>query len=304
MWRKLGLLYSPEHYTDRHPKLLTHAANPLALHLDGNVFRVFYSGRDSQNRGSIGVVDIDVVSGTIVEDHYSPVLEVGEPGSYYSHGISLGNSYTVGSETFIGFTGWQLKEDSVFHHKLGRILVRPDKTLFVEADSVILTPEKAESLALGFPCVMRNECGKYIMWYASVKKWDAGNGARLYPIDYAVSDDGLNWQYRGLAVPYEMGVAQYFARPTVIIDNGTYKMWFSYRGDHRSMYRIGYAEGADAYNWKLNTQHAGIDVSAEGWDSEMIEYPYVFIHGGERYMLYNGNEYGKTGFGLAVWTEQ
>ena len=36
------------------------------------------------------------------------------------------------------------------------------------------------------------------------------------------------------------------------------------------------------------------------WDSEMICYPYVFEHKDDLYMLYNGNDYGKTGFGLAV----
>ncbi|MDR0233611.1 MAG: hypothetical protein LBI31_02235 [Zoogloeaceae bacterium] len=38
---------------------------------------------------------------------------------------------------------------------------------------------------------------------------------------------------------------------------------------------------------------------AETWP-EMIEYSIVFDHGRQRYMLYNGNGYGKTGFGLAV----
>ena len=42
------------------------------------------------------------------------------------------------------------------------------------------------------------------------------------------------------------------------------------------------------------------NLSKTGWDSEMICYPYVFDRKGERYMLYNGNGYGKTGFGLAV----
>jgi hypothetical protein len=45
---------------------------------------------------------------------------------------------------------------------------------------------------------------------------------------------------------------------------------------------------------------AGIDVSDSGWDSDMICYPRVFSHVGRLYMLYNGNGYGKTGFGLAV----
>ncbi len=74
-------------------------------------------------------------------------------------------------------------------------------------------------------------------------------------------------------------------------------MWYAFRGER---YRIGYAESADGRRWTRLDGHAGIDVSASGWDSESIEYPHVFDHGGRRYMLYNGNGYGKTGFGLAV----
>ena len=47
-------------------------------------------------------------------------------------------------------------------------------------------------------------------------------------------------------------------------------------------------------------QWIGIDVSPTGWDSDMIEYPCVFEHKGRRYMLYAGNKFGATGFGLAV----
>jgi predicted GH43/DUF377 family glycosyl hydrolase len=74
-------------------------------------------------------------------------------------------------------------------------------------------------------------------------------------------------------------------------------MWYSYRGSRN---RIGYADSEDGISWERKDGEAGIDVSASGWDSEMIEYPFVFDHDGERYMLYNGNGYGKTGIGLAV----
>jgi hypothetical protein len=43
-----------------------------------------------------------------------------------------------------------------------------------------------------------------------------------------------------------------------------------------------------------------LEPSKKGWDAEMVEYPYVFDHQGTRYMLYNGNGYGKSGIGLAV----
>ena len=74
-------------------------------------------------------------------------------------------------------------------------------------------------------------------------------------------------------------------------------MWYSHRG---SSYRIGYAESNDGIRWQRMDGNCTIDVSGFGWDTDMVEYPHVFDHGGARYMLYNGNNYGKTGFGLAV----
>ena len=43
-----------------------------------------------------------------------------------------------------------------------------------------------------------------------------------------------------------------------------------------------------------------IDVSTSGWDSEMVCYPHVFVHEGRKVMLYCGNGYGRSGFGMAV----
>jgi hypothetical protein len=81
-------------------------------------------------------------------------------------------------------------------------------------------------------------------------------------------------------------------------------MWFSYRGGAGSTYRIGYAYSRSGATWDLRLKETGIDLSPSGWDSEMIEYPFVFEHRGERLMLYNGNGYGKTGFGIAVLTRE
>jgi hypothetical protein len=73
-------------------------------------------------------------------------------------------------------------------------------------------------------------------------------------------------------------------------------MWFCARGN---AYRIYHAESDDGIVWRRAPEPA-IDVSDSGWDSEMVEYPFVFDHAGERYMLYAGNGFGKTGFGLAI----
>jgi hypothetical protein len=94
------------------------------------------------------------------------------------------------------------------------------------------------------------------------------------------------------------------ASPDVFFDNGKYHMFFSYRysSNYRGKekgYRIGYAYSHDLNHWVRDDTKAGIDVSEEGWDSEMISYPHVFELDGDIYMLYLGNQVGRFGFGAA-----
>ncbi len=64
-------------------------------------------------------------------------------------------------------------------------------------------------------------------------------------------------------------------------------------------YQIGYAHSNDLYDWKRNDSIAGIEKSDVGWDSESVSYPHVFELDNKILMLYQGNEMGKFGFGLA-----
>jgi hypothetical protein len=74
-------------------------------------------------------------------------------------------------------------------------------------------------------------------------------------------------------------------------------MWYSRRTPD---YRIGYAESSDGLTWARRDDLAGIEPTGDSWESRSVEYACVFDAGGERYMVYNGNDYGREGFGLAV----
>jgi hypothetical protein len=299
-WEKLGQLYCPAE-SGRHAKLLTHAANPLPVHLDGDVYRIFYSGRDDRNRSSVGAVDIDIVRRQVVREHQQPFFEHGPEGSFYADGVSIGNCYTAQGHRYMLFMGWQSPPGGHWRGDVGRLEVRADLSLVLTPASPFMASDETDPLSLSYPWVSEDEAGGYHMWYGSTVTWDAGNGEMLHVINYANSVDGHHWTREGLAVPYELGRAQAFSRPTVARDpEGGYQMWFSYRSGSGEKYRIGYAVSRNGRDWRLALEAAGIDVSSHGWDSEMVEYPYVFDHSGQRYMLYNGNAYGKTGFGLAV----
>ena len=79
-----------------------------------------------------------------------------------------------------------------------------------------------------------------------------------------------------------------------------YRQAYGFRQDSSRGYRLGYARSTDLKNWVRDDSVAGIDVSSEGWDSQMQCYPHLFESDGKVYLLYNGNEFGRYGFGLAM----
>ena len=136
------------------------------------------------------------------------------------------------------------------------------------------------------------------MWYVSGEGW-INKDLPLYNIKYAESNDGINWERNGhVSIELKDEKETALARPCVMKLNGVYHMWFSYK-DPEIGYRIGYARSADGFNFERQDHKAGIDVSDAGWDSDMIEYSYVFRHADHYYMFYNGNGYGEIGAGYA-----
>jgi len=297
-WKKLGLLYSPQ---STHPKLSSHAANPLAVSMGGDVYRIFFSGRDDQNRSSVGFVDVDIMKRTVRYVHDKPVFEHGPEASFYSHGVSIGSCYEADGHRYILFMGWQCPKGQHWRGDIGRLRLKDDcSSMELDVNGPFISSDALDQVSLSYPWVLR-ERDRYRMWYGSTLTWDAGNGEMLHVIHHATSVNGHDWTRLGLAIPYAIGKAQAFSRPTVVVDREGYHMWFSYRsGQPNHTYRIGYAHSASGEHWQLRLADTGIDIAESGWDSEMIEYPFVFAHKDQRFMLYNGNGHGRTGFGLAV----
>jgi hypothetical protein len=138
------------------------------------------------------------------------------------------------------------------------------------------------------------------MWYTSGSRWELVDGRpkHWYRIVYADSTDGVHWRRQGhVCIDYGNKLEHAISRPCVVKEGEKYRMWYSHRGD---AYRIGYAESRDGLSWTRLDHCVGIDVSADGFDDEMIEYPFVYEDDGRRFMAYNGNGYGESGVGHAV----
>ena len=295
VWEKLGQVY---YMKVAHGFLKSHASNPLPIHLKDDIYRVFFSGRDEDNKSSVGYVDIDIITRKVLNDQREVVFKYGDSESFYSHGVSIGNVYEVNDDQFILFMGWNIRNNEHWRGDIGQLKLIDNEHLQITSEIPFMSTDEIDTVSLSYPFVIFHE-GIYKMWYGTTLTWTSENDEMIHVINYATSLDGKNWEKHGLAIPYELGVAQAFSRPTVIIDELGYHMWYSYRSGTGEKYRIGYAFSLDGLKWERKHDEIGIDVSENGWDSEMICYPFVLEHKGETYMLYNGNQYGKEGFGIA-----
>lgn len=299
-WKKIGQIFQ---VNNDNPYLLSHAANPLPVQLDDSIFRIFYSGRNSENKSSVGFVDMDLKKLKIIYYPQNPVFTYGDKNTFYSHGVSIGNLYKDNNgNSFILFMGWHIPENQHWYGVIGRLALINNQDLLLYPTHPFMPLDNEDNISLSYPFVLFHN-NEYKMWYGSTMTWDAGNNEMIHVIKYATSADGIYWKKHGVAIPYETGIAQAFSRPSVIIDSYGYHMWYSYRKGDGTTYRVGYAHSNDGINWIRKDDEAGINVSSSGWDSEMICYPFVFDFDGKRYMLYNGNSFGKYGFGLAILEE-
>jgi predicted GH43/DUF377 family glycosyl hydrolase len=142
------------------------------------------------------------------------------------------------------------------------------------------------------------------MYYLSCIGWEKMEGRTMhrYHIKWATSKDLVNWERNNnIAIDFKYPNEYAISVPRVIENDGKFRMWYSYRGGpYSEKYRIGYAESDDGYNWVRKDELVGLDVTGNAWDSDMVCYPCVFSHNDYLMMLYNGNDYGRTGIGLAI----
>jgi len=301
-WQKIDQLFSPDKNFDW---MYSHAANPVPYILDANneLVRVFFTCRTARNISHIGYVDIDFKNNfKIIKISSHPVVEPGSLGMFDDSGVAMGYLIEKDNQFYIFYLGWNLKVTVPWLNTIGLVKTNTIDGKFEKLSMApIMDRSNEDPFSISYPSILLDE-GIYKMWYGSNLSWGNDQSKMQHVIKYAESVDLLHWtRTNQIHIPLIHKNEYALSKPWVIKDSGIYKMWYSYRGnDNIETYRIGYAASIDGKIWKRQDKEAGIDVSASGWDSEMICYPSVFKLNSKTYMLYNGNGYGKTGFGLAI----
>jgi predicted GH43/DUF377 family glycosyl hydrolase len=300
-WRKGGRIALP---AKRPEWMHSHAALPFAEPLADQQVRVYFSSRDRHNRSHTGSLVVDLREPERILDlSADPVLAPGELGCFDDSGAMACWLTPDGEHRMLYYIGWNLGVTVPFRNAIGLAVSDAGSRFRRHAPGPIVDRSPFEPHFVASCCVLKDR-ERWRMWYLACVGWELvrGRPRHRYHLRYAESSDGVAWRRDGtVAVDFKDPAEYAISRPSVLRDGQRWKMWYSTRGEQ---YRIGYAESDDGVRWTRRDDEVGIDASPTGWDSQMIEYPHVFDHAGRRYMLYNGNDYGRTGIGLATLEER
>lgn len=300
-WNKLGLVYQPDgsKWWAR-----SHAMIPTPMVLDGNTVRVFMTCCDDHGIGRVGYVDVDSHHPRrIVAESQEPVLDIGQPGTFDENGALVCSVVPLPDQSlFMYYAGFELGTKIRYRLLTGMAHQNQAMTMFERVKRTpVLERSDAELYFRGGPFVS-HEDGHFRMWYVAGSGWEqVGDKTKpVYEIRYLESPDGIHWPDEGQScIRIEKENEHGFGRPYVVRDGGLYRMFYSVRRRDVASYRLGYAESLNGLDWRRKDEEINLGVSKSGWDSEMICYSAVVCLHGRWYMFYNGNDFGRTGYGVA-----
>ena len=303
--QRTGHIFKPD---NRYPWSHTHAQVPFPyLHPEG-FLRIFYATRDLESRSSVCFIDVNPERPfEILYAHDKPVLSKGEPGFFDDSGTMPSWFIKIEDRLYMYYTAWNKSKEASYRLSIG---VAESYDNGVTFKKIYLGPILDRSINdliwVGQPSILYKD-KSFKMWYLSCDniKYINGHPEPYYSVKYADSIDGIVWNRENrVCIDFELeSDFNAIGRPFVFFENGVYKMFFSYRSardyrtDPNKSYKIGFGESKDGLIWG---NFKMIDfIKNEDWFSVMQEYASFININTKKYLFFNGNGFGQTGFGYA-----
>lgn len=305
-WIKKGLIFSAN---GQYEWMTSHASIPVSDLIYDDLIKIYFGTRDKLGRSNIGFIEIDINNPqNILRISDKPLFSHGALGTFDDNGIMP--SWIVNNEgrKYLYYIGWNPQITVSYRLSIGLAISEDGGVTFNRySDGPICDRSLEEPYFNTAPCVLIDD-GIWKMWYVSCTGWKIINNRPepQYNVKYAESSDGIHWQKTGkVCIDYD-NFTEAIGRPCVYKENGLYKMLYSfrsiinYRTNPKMSYRLGFAESIDGITWIRKDNEVKIHCSETGWDSEMIEYCHPYCKDNLTYLFYNGNGFGKSGFGYAI----
>ncbi len=296
-WEKKGLIYSPPFDGSWRDNS---ALQPTAILIDDKI-RIFLCLRDQKGIGRIGFIDVDANNPEkILKISKEPILDIGDDGNFDDNGVAPTAIIKKDNKIFLYYAGYQLPKKVRFIAFGGLAISYDNGDSFQRYSTTPVFERSKEASLFRVPHTVLYEKNRWKFWYGGGNNYIQGTNKTLpvYNIRYLESDSPFSVPDFGVEVLDTQDDEHRVGRPNVVKIDNSYKMFFGYGSDSHP-YRLGYAESNDGSNWLRKDSDLGLELSNSGWDSEMMAYPCVVKYKERIFMFYNGNDYGRYGFGYA-----
>lgn len=294
----MGRIFNPLDH-----KLKSHSQVPTYFLKDEELF-VYFSSRNEFGQSEVYLSKFKFSNDifNFIQVTAEPIMSLGSPGSFDDNGIMPGSVLLNKNRIFMYYTGWNARQNGLYHNTIGVAESFDGGESFTRIfPGPILDRTKTEPYMCVTPHVQIFK-DTFHMWYVSGTKWVTKDEKYnpVYVIKHATSSNGFDWSRENISLIPQTSDEEALAHPSVIFKDNLYHMWYSFRSseDFRGgsgSYRIGYATSVDNNIWNRSDY---LLEKNEQWEINMQCYPEVFKFKDRYYMLYNGNGFGQSGFGI------
>jgi hypothetical protein len=301
-FKKKGLIFKPD------GKLFwqhSHAALPTSLKIDEDLYRIYFTSRDKENKTYVGSFEWSPEAPLDVKNISSePVLSPGELGMFDSFGVQATSIIPIHDKIYMYYLGWVVGQPAPLFYTAIGLAVSYDggKTFMKHSKAPIMERSEFDPWMVSGGTVVKNG-DSWRMYYISGISFEIKNdGAEsIYDVKLAESVNGINWIRKGIT-PFPLKENETnISRVSFVKEEDTWKAWFPVKRKGMG-YRCGYAESLDGLTFERKDERSGITVSESGWDTYSIDKMEVIRHKNKYYMFYNGNSFGKDGIGIAIYS--
>jgi hypothetical protein len=257
----------------------------------------FATARDRDNRSYPvmawvdfrGTGSLQVVSGWTIIAHPGP------PGYFDESGLSLSDARsTADGWTCLTF-GWRLRLGGGWFNDIGILHLDLQGRLLERSATPYLTRTEIDPVSAAYPTF----ADATSIMYCSPTLLDHQTGR---PIDFRILRGVVNSTTRTvIADPRLAQLADIFAfsRPWILHGSHDSRIYFSMRGSHYEIVSIPYTQVSHSSmrGLPIRKELSGLSDARE---NSSACYPSLFQESDVTLLLYNGERYGATGFGIAI----